>query len=487
MTDRRVLIVCFDGLRPDMVTPALMPHLTAFAERGVRFTHSRATFPTETRVNQAALVTGCYPTRHGIVGNKFLDPIASPGKLFNTGDETQLAEGDRRLGGKLVDVPVLGEMLASHGARLAVVSSGTPGGTRMLHHKAEQLGGFRLALHRPDASVPRDRIEQVISRIGPIPEHEIPSLTWITYATDVYLRYIEPVLTPEVAILWYCEPDNSYHFRGIGSPPNLTALRHVDAEFRRIVKWRDESPFGERLQIITLSDHGQLTVAGEPVGIAEGLQKAGFKVGSTVTDGSDVALALASAGGLYVRESDPDLIERIVRWLQAQLWCGPLFTREGLHGTLKHAHVGIDHRRAPDIGIVLRNDDALNEHGIPGTCQHDSTHYPIGGGLHGGLHRLELHNWLAASGGTFRSGHRSTMRTGVIDVLPTVLTVLRLPVPIQVQGRVLSEGLRGGAQSPLPLVSEHTFTAKTGSRETRLSISRVGDTPYLESGVTRHI
>jgi predicted AlkP superfamily pyrophosphatase or phosphodiesterase len=148
-----VLIVSFDGLRPDMVTPALMPNLTAFATEGVRGTHSRATFPTETRVNQAALVTGCYPTRHGIVGNKFLEPVASPGKLFNTGDETQLADGDRKLKGKLVDVPVLGEILAEPGMRLAVLSAGTPGGTRMLHHKAETLGGLRLALHRPDASV----------------------------------------------------------------------------------------------------------------------------------------------------------------------------------------------------------------------------------------------------------------------------------------------------------------------------------------------
>ena len=91
---RRVLILAFDALRPDMVTPALMPNLCAFADSGVFFPHSRATFPTETRVNQTALVTGCYPQRHGIVGNRFLDSVASPGRLFNTGDETELCEGD---------------------------------------------------------------------------------------------------------------------------------------------------------------------------------------------------------------------------------------------------------------------------------------------------------------------------------------------------------------------------------------------------------
>src|SRR3546814_8214425 len=127
----RVLIVCFDALRPDMATPALMPNLTGFAGRGVRLPHSRSTFPTETRVNQTALVTGARPTRHGIVGNKFLDTVASPGKLFNTGDENQLKAGDRRLDGKLVDVPVLGEILAEAGGSLAVLRAGTPGGTRM--------------------------------------------------------------------------------------------------------------------------------------------------------------------------------------------------------------------------------------------------------------------------------------------------------------------------------------------------------------------
>ena len=106
------------------------------------------------------------------------------------------------------------------------------------------------------------------------------------------------------------------HFRGLGTEANLTALRRVDAEFGRIVRWRDHSGLGDQLQIITMSDHGQLTVVAEAVGIADTMTKAGFTIGDSVSDGADAALALASAGGIYVRDSDPKLIQAIVRWLQ---------------------------------------------------------------------------------------------------------------------------------------------------------------------------
>ena len=82
----RVLIIAFDALRTDMVSKKLMPNLYRFAAEGTQFPKSRSTFPTETRVNQTALITGCYPELHGIVGNRFQDTKASPGKLFNTGN-----------------------------------------------------------------------------------------------------------------------------------------------------------------------------------------------------------------------------------------------------------------------------------------------------------------------------------------------------------------------------------------------------------------
>jgi hypothetical protein len=447
----------------------------------VRFSHARATFPTETRVNQAALVTGCYPSRHGIVGNKFMDPVASPGKLFDTGDESELAAGDRRLGGKLLDVPALGEILAERAMGLATISAGTPGGARLLHHKAEALGGFRFALHRPDASVPAARIADMIARIGPVPPHEIPSLAWLTYATDAYLDYVEPELAPEVAILWLCEPDNSYHYRGIGSPENLTAIHHADAEFGRILSRR------ERLQIITLSDHGQLTVAGAALDLRAQLTAAGFSVGERPGeipgDGADLALALGGSVGITLR--DPARIDAVVAWLQAQPWCGPLFTRDG-RGCLTHAQVGLDHPRAPDIALVLHADEAPNAHGVAGSCRHDS-HYPAGGAVqgatHGGLHPIELATWFAAQGDAFVSGTVSSLPTGIVDVLPTVLHLLGLEAPPGTQGRVLREALAAHAGTPPANAVEQVVSAETSAgTRAHLALSTVEATTYLNRG-----
>ena len=486
MADRRILILAFDALRPDMVTPELMPNLIRFAAAGVRFACNRATYPTETRVNQTALITGAAPSRHGIVGNRFLDLAASPDRLFDTGDENQLAAGDRRLDGRLVDVPVLSEILAGAGLELAVVSAGTPGGCRILNHKAEAQGAFRLALMRPDASVPAARIAAAIETVGPIPKHRIPSLEWLRYTTDIYLKYIVPAGAPAVTILWYCEPDNSYHYKGIGSAENLAAIRAVDAELGRILAWREQAGLAAALDIITMSDHGQIAVAGAALDVAGRMRAAGFNVGAAVSKGLDAVLTLSSAGGLYVRQSDPDLIAQLTAWLQTQDWCGPVFTRDGA-GALRHDLIGLAHRRAPDIALVLASDNTRNAHGFEGSTLQDSR-YPVGGGLHGGLHSKELHNWLAVGGGGFRQAVVIEHPSGTIDILPTVLHLLGIPVVESIEGRVLAEALKDSSGlDPRPSVQTETHEcAGAAGYRAHLTRHRISGASYLECGwVTR--
>ena len=469
---RRVLIVVFDALRPDMVSAELMPNLTAFAEQGVKFNGSRSVFPSETRVNQTTLITGCQPGRHGIVGNKFVEFTASPDRLFNTGDEDQLRLGNQRLNGTLLGVPSLGELLAEHGLRLATLSAGTPGGGRILNHRAETTNGLRFAMHRPDAAYPAGINDELTKRVGPIPPHHIPSLDWLSWATDAWLNYIEPEIKPDVGILWFCEPDNSYHYCGIGSPDNLAAIRHADEQFGRILA----TISADQLQIITLSDHGQIAVTGESLNLSAQLVDAGFSVGSVPGKNADVALALDSAGGIFVRDNDAHLINRLIDWLQQQPWCGVLSLPDHhakADGIASHTAFAINGSRAPDIGIVLTANDAEGPWGWSGTTVHDAS-YPAGGGIHGGLHPKELHNWLALAGSAFSQQCNVDTAAGIIDIMPTVLDLLDVPIPDHVQGRVLLEAY-AGAEADVA-VQSNTLQLTTGFLHTQ----QIGHTYYLD-------
>src|SRR5688572_17659694 len=66
---RHVVIVVMDGLRPDSVTEADMPTLSALAARGTFFTKNHAVFMSTTEVNGATLATGASPARTGITAN----------------------------------------------------------------------------------------------------------------------------------------------------------------------------------------------------------------------------------------------------------------------------------------------------------------------------------------------------------------------------------------------------------------------------------
>ena len=65
----------------------------------------------------------------------------------------------------------------------------------------------------------------------------------------------------------------------------------------------------------------------------------------------------------------------------------------------------------------------------------------IGAGSHGGGSESELHNTLIATGPSFKSRFESRKPSGNIDLAPTILHLLGLPIPDHLEGRVLSEAL----------------------------------------------
>ena len=477
MADTRALIVVFDALRPEFVTPERMPNLSRFASKGVEYLNSHSTFPTETRVNQSAVTTGCMPHRHGIVGNKFIADDLQPGLLVNSGDDAMLEAAFAA--GPVMSMPALGQRLTRARRSYAALSAGTPGGGRLINWSAEQDGTFRLAMRRPDACVPEGAFDRIVDRIGPLPDYELPAKDWISWAVTAYLDYVEPEVTPDVMLLWLCEPDESFHWKGIGSPEAEVTLAHVDAEFGRILHSHADAIAEGGLQVIAMSDHGQLSLEGERLDLVAKLGRAGFRASTKSLDGADCVVALANGGGIWVRDRDPLLTEEIVGYLLDQDWCGPLFTRDGSLGTLRQAELRIDHARAPDISLVLAAREASNAAGITGLSVHDAP-YPEGGGCHGGLSHWELHNVLMLGGSAFRSGVQIRAPAGNIDVLPTVFSALGLDVPGDIDGRVLAEGLADGPDpESLQWEDSEIVSENTRGPRTHLSVSDLGHSRYL--------
>jgi arylsulfatase A-like enzyme len=468
-TDIRFLIVAFDGLRPDMLDDRLMPNLSAFCRRGSHCTDNRAVFPTETRVNQSSLITGCHPGRHGMVANKFMEPAA--GGFLNTGDFAALSAADGQTGG-ILTAPSMGEILHDAGLELAVVGCGTAGGNRILHHRAQSLGNLNLSLHGLDKSTTPDAGGDVVKALRPIPEADLPNKAQIDWVVDSYMEVVAPGRDPAAAILWFSDPDTPYHYRGIESPEAAAAIRHADAAFGRLLQWRADSGRGDSLQIIALSDHGHVATHGEPMDLINIFSESGFNMDNNT-------LIPGTFGSLYVTDRDEQM--RMVAWLQSQPWCGPIFARDlgGLpSGALPLSAVDCDHRRSGDIVFVLGRDESAPNDGLPGRCLHDNPEIPMGCGLHGGLSPHEVSSVLAFSGSLFAQGATITAPTGIIDILPTVLHALDIPAP-EMDGRVLHETMNGAAVSG----ERGTASASTndGYRQT-VAYDQVGDSRYLAHG-----
>src|SRR5262245_13358893 len=73
-TDRLVVVVVFDGMRPDFITPKYAPKLYGLATNGVFFRRNHSAFISTTIVNGTALATGTHPATSGILANTVFDP-----------------------------------------------------------------------------------------------------------------------------------------------------------------------------------------------------------------------------------------------------------------------------------------------------------------------------------------------------------------------------------------------------------------------------
>jgi len=476
----KVILCGFDGLRPDFITEETMPRLHAFLRRGVRCTDHRAVYPTETYVNHPTILTGCLPDRHGLVANVFYDYETTKERYYVGSSVERIEEVESATAGGLFRVPTLTNILSGASFSVLTISSNTAGSTRLLAHDAAKTGAVNISVHGLRYALP----ETLRTAYGRDPDDDFFE------KPDIWgLRKINELLgdiagrggLPDISILWYGEPDHSFHEFGIGSAESLSAVRHADLCFGEIL---DRYGQEDEVQIIAVSDHGHLTITRKTC-VGDLLASAGFIRGDTpLAEGSDFSILWGYNGTIYVRNRDR--IPAIVEALQSFDEIGMIFTpdRDGVQGaipgTFSMRLVGGEHARAGDIRYILDNTDQRSKLSFPGTCVFEGPLAP-GSSIHGGLNASEVSCLLGMCGSAFKQDCLIRGVTGAIDIAPTILALFGIIPRTRMQGRILAETLRESPENGPDSICRH-FETGMGDYRQFLDVDYIGSIPYFRRG-----
>lgn len=442
--ETRTLIVFFDGLRPDYITPEAMPNLYAFKKRSSYGKSHHSVYPTVTRVNSASYSTGSYPVTHGLMGNSVYFPQVSATKSLNTGEAEELFKITEATQGKLLTTISLGEILKSLGKKMMVFSSGSTGQAYLQNHTIS--GG---AIINPAMILPATIKDSIFKDLGPVQpggKHK-----WVT---DALIRYGLPDVGPLVSAIWYSDPDGSAHAKGIGSPEAMTSIKTVDAEFGRIIATLESKGLTQYYNILISTDHGFTTHVGQNIkGLNQILIENGLKQSATSDD------IVTAGGAIYIKDHNPETIKKIVAILRPMEFVGAMFTKSAkpgdlkgfVEGTLSFETIHWNHSRAADILVDANWDDRKNSAGYAG-----ATFLPGVAG-HGSISPWDVHIPLIVSGPAFKNAFESELPTSNVDLAPTVLYTLNIPVPATMDGRVMNEFLRKPAPGAIAKAKKETI------------------------------
>jgi len=442
----RHLLIVVDGLRPDYVTAEVMPALTALGQRGAVFTRHHSVYPTVTRVNASSISTGSYPDTHGLLGNTVFFPKVDPAAFLDTSDRSALMRM-ASTEGRLLTAPTMGELLQPAGRRMLVVSSGSGGSAFLNNHTVAGGAILHYAYTLPES------LGDDMKRLGAPPaEGEATALD--RYAVDAFLQVGIPRVDPWVTVVWLGALDSTAHEEGIGAPPTVDVLRHVDGEIERIENGLRVAGLLDHYNIWVTSDHGFSTYTG---GID--LSAALMPFSGTLPDGTP--RIVSGGGAIYVRDGDETAVAGIVAALQRTAGVGAIFTRAAqpgsfdgsVPGTLSFDAVHWDHERSAQILFSPDWTDEPNAFGAPGSSASRGT------AGHGSSSPWDVHNTLIAAGPDVKQGVRIESPSANVDFAPTFLGLLGIAAPPTMQGRPLTEALAVGSALDAGAVQSRTHTA----------------------------
>ena len=495
-SERHIVVVVWDGMRPDFVSEKNTPALYKLSHDGVIFRNHHAVYPSATMVNGTVLVTGVYPSESGIIANHVYRPEIDLNHTIDVEIPAVVKKGDELSGGKYISLPTITELIQRAGGRTVVAAAKSVG--LLLDRHPGVAWPSQPKTRRQDAdatsvtlfagqSLPKEILGSVSETLGPFPSAHLQQDSWTTKAlTDILWKDGVPAFS----VLWLGEPDLTEHETAPGAPAALAAIKSSDNNLETVLLALDRKGVRKMTDIFVVSDHGFSTIR-RSIDLRKILNDGGFTAKTEFSgEPKPGDIMLAGNGGsvlFYVIGHEKILTRRLVEFLQQSDFAGVIFTKEPMEGTFDLAQANMnppEDRDAPDVVMSFCWNNSKNQFDIPGMIDADWQR-AAGKGTHVTLSRFDIHNMLIAAGPDFPRGQTDDLPSGNIDVAPTILSILAITPPEKMNGRILSEAManlnESAPKSKIKTI-EATKNFPTGTWRQSLQISRVGPTVYINEG-----
>jgi arylsulfatase A-like enzyme len=482
--ERHVVVVVWDGMRPDFVSQENTPALWKLANEGVVFRNHHAVYPSATNVNGTAIATGVYPDHSGLIANHDYRPEIDSRKSLDVEVPAVVEKGDELSGGKYISIPTIAEIVQRAGGRTVIATAKTVG--LLLDRHVDPSHAKNSVTVFAGASRPRNALNPIVHALGPF-----PPFGQITegdkWTTKAFTDFLWKDGLPVFSLLWLGDPDLTQHGSAPGAQPALAAIKSSDENLNAVLSALGRQGARKTTDVFVVSDHGFSTIE-RSVDLRKILNGAGFTAKTEFSDEPKPGeIMLVGNGGavlFYVMNHDAPVTRRLVEFLQQSDFAGVIFTKESMEGTFALDQGKIDTPHAPDVVMAFRWNEKRNQFGVPGMIDADWQR-GAGKGTHATLSRFDMHNTLIAAGPDFRRRYTNELPSGNVDLAPTILRILGITPPQPADGRILSEAMvnKGAVMlKPETKTIEATKDFPSGTWRQSLQISRVASTEYLDEG-----
>src|ERR1700723_3673691 len=273
---RIVVLMVWDGLRPDFVTQRDTPNLFRLAREGVRFDKHHSIFPTLTMVNATALATGAPPGVNGLEGNNFyLPPSAETpkGELVSAEGAKAILNlnGSNEFKGRLIGLDTIAQEVEREGGYVAVI--GKQGPTSVFDNRVATLVDGKDIVGEPHKDylfASEDLVSASQKTDAVIPPDS--KTTVADEQRDLYFArlVVENALPaakaaadagrPALVVFWQHNPDLTQPVAGLGTLPALEALSLCDNNLMHVRAAIDALGIADKTDLIVVSDHGFATI-----------------------------------------------------------------------------------------------------------------------------------------------------------------------------------------------------------------------------------